>query len=297
MRGVLQTVDQPVRPGPSRWRRRWAIWLFSLIAVVALVAFAYHEWTRPRPIPPVEIYRGVVYSCFEGNSPECSGLVHVARVDLSAPGIQLYLTPLDPAAVAQGYQYRLDTAAHVVERENLAVVVNGAFFLSKSGLLQWSGDWARGVQTIIAGGQVSHIDPNSYLLWFESDLTPHLEFEKPPPASALSRARWAIGGGAIPLWKGQLRESAAGHTMDRRTAVGIDTDRKLLWLVAFESASSLAAARVLAEQGAQEGFLLDGGHSTAMVLGSKARNLQTRAPLPGRRPVATFFGVRAGPLN
>jgi hypothetical protein len=220
--------------------------------------------------------------------------VHIVKINLAAPGIQLYLTPIDPMAAAQGFQYRLDSAAAVLDREHLAVVVNAAYFSSASGIVQWSGDMARGVQTIIADYQLSHVDPDSYLLWFESDLTPHLETEKPPSASVLLKARWAIGGGAVPLWKGKVWEAAAvDHLMDRRTAVAIDTDRRLLWLAVFENASERGAAQVLSDQGAQDGFLLDGGHSTTMVLSPQAADVQTGEMLHGWRPVATFFGIRA----
>jgi hypothetical protein len=52
-----------------------------------------------------------------------------ARVDLGASGIELYVTPLDPEAVAQGWQYRLRGIAEVVQREQLAVAVNAALVI------------------------------------------------------------------------------------------------------------------------------------------------------------------------
>jgi hypothetical protein len=221
----------------------------------------------------------------------------LVKVDLKAPGVQLYLTPIDPEAYAQGYEYRLDSAPDVLKREHLAVVVNGALFSSTSGVLQWAGDLARGVQTIVADGQVNHVDRYSHLLWFGLDLTPHIEFERPPSETVLRDACWAIGGNALPLWKGKLRKEAANHIMDRRTAVAIDTDRHLLWLAIFENASSIGVAEILAEHGAKDGFLLDGGHSTTMVLSPQAAHIQTGEMVHGWRPVATFLGVRATPLN
>jgi exopolysaccharide biosynthesis protein len=80
--------------------------------------------------------------------------------------------------------------------------------------------------------------------------------------------------------------------MDHRTAVGIDSGRRLLWLAVFENASSTAVAHVLAEHGARDAFLLDGGHSTTMVLGSKAVNVRSGTLFGGWRPVATCFGIR-----
>ena len=211
-------------------------------------------------------------------------------------GIGLFLTPVDPEAASRGYQYRLADATSVLAREDLAVVINGAFFVADSMLFYRAGDLARGVQTVISDGAVSHADPHSYLLWFEADLTPHLEFTKPPPQAALRRARWGIGGGAVFLWKGQVRESATGHNLDRRTAIGIDARRRLLLLAVFEDASGLAVARLLKEHGAQDGFLLDGGHSTTMVLGPKAAHARPGPLLGGSRAVATCLGIKAEPL-
>ncbi len=87
-----------------------------------------------------------------------------------------------------------------------------------------------------------------------------------------------------------------GHKMDRCTAVGIDSKRRLLWLAVFENASSLAVAQMLAKEGAQDGFLLDGGHSTTMVIGDKAAHVRPGTLLGGSRPVATVLGIRADPL-
>ncbi len=276
-----------------RQRLLWAVVAFTLLGI----GYAgYTCWTRPRPTPPTEIFRGIIYSCEQADSEECRGLVHLVRIDLSTPGIGLYLTPLDPQAVNRGYQYRLCDAASVLRQEDLAVVVNGAFFAADYFLFYRTGDYAKGLQTVVVDGQLSHLDPNSYMLWFEADLTPHIEFNKPPTESLLRRVRFAIGGGAVPLWQGQVRPAAAGHEMDRRTAVGIDPKRRLLWLAVFENASSLAVARLLQEHGAQDGFLLDGGHSTTMVLGPKAARVRSGALIGGSRPVATCFGIRAQAL-
>jgi hypothetical protein len=51
----------------------------------------------------------------------------------------------------------------------------------------------------------------------------------------------------------------------------------------------------LAALGARDGMLLDGGGSTAMVLGEGARGVRPGTVLGGLRPVATHFGVRARP--
>ena len=66
------------------------------------------------------------------------------------------------------------------------------------------GDLAKGVETVVADGVVSHVWEHTYLLWFEADLTPHLRPSKPPTTDELGRARWGIGGQAVWLKDGKV---------------------------------------------------------------------------------------------
>jgi hypothetical protein len=78
--------------------------------------------------------------------------------------------------------------------------------------------------------------------------------------------------------------------------VGIDREQKLLFLAVFENASPRRALEKLAELGAQDGMLLDGGDSTAMALGEQAHGIHPGVLIGDWRPVATHFGVRAKAL-
>ncbi len=268
-----------------------------MFVLIFLALESYWLLSQPQPCPPTQIYRGITYSCEElSQRGEGYGLVHIVVADLSAQGIAIYLTPVEPEAVAGGFQYRLARAASVLDRERLAVVVNATLFSSNSGLLQWPGDWARGIQTIVADGKVSHVDPYCYLLWFEADLTPHIESKRPPDNDTLRRARWGVGGYAALLHNGRVEELLGPQSIEKRTAVGIDGKRRLLWLAVFENASEYAAMRTLAKHGARDGIMLDGGHSTAMVLGRKAAQGKSGAVLGGFWPTATFLGVKAESL-
>jgi hypothetical protein len=76
----------------------------------------------------------MTYGCDRlGVTQEGGGLVHWVRVDLTAPGVELYVTPLDPAAAARGWQNRLRPIEDVLEPEHLAVAVNGTYFMTASG--------------------------------------------------------------------------------------------------------------------------------------------------------------------
>ncbi len=225
-------------------------------------------------------------------------MVHIVQIDLTAPGIGLFVTPLDPEAVSRGYQYRLADATAVLRRDDLAVVVNGVFFSADSGLFYHTGDLANGIQTVIADGVISQeVDHNSCMLWFEPGFVPQMESGIVVNKAALRRARWGIGGvGGAAIWKGQVQTAGPARDLDRRTAIGIDSRRRLLWLAVFENASSLGVAEALKRHGVQDGFLLDGGHSTTMVLGPKAAHVRSGSLIGGSRPVATVLGIRADPL-
>jgi hypothetical protein len=288
----------PSRPAPSgRWwtRRRW---LGTLLLAIAGAVAAYTWWDRRGPTAPVEIFQGVTYGCDRLESTdEGYGLVHWVCVDLAAPGIELYVTPLDPDAVSRGWQYRLRPAEEVLRQEHLSVLINGTLFTSDSGWFDRSGDLARAVETTVADGHVSHIWQYTYLLWFDDRLNPRLETSTPPPEEALRKARWGIGGQAVWLRDGAIWSGAERKPNAARTAIGIDPGAKRLYAAVFENASPRRALEKLAALGARDGMLLDGGHSSTIAIGAGARGVRPGVLIGGWRPLATYFGIRARPLS
>jgi hypothetical protein len=74
----------------------------------------------------LKLFEGITYGCKRLDATEeGSGLVHWVIVNLAAPGIELYVTPLDPRAIARGWQYRLRRIGDVIGKERLAVAVRG----------------------------------------------------------------------------------------------------------------------------------------------------------------------------
>ena len=279
-------------------RRRWLLAVIAVGVAAAAMIGGSAYWERRGPRPPAEIFVGITYGCRQlVSSNEGSGLLHWVRVDLAAPGIELYVTPLDPAAVAQGWQYRLRRIEDVVEKEHLAVAINGALFTSNSGRwLRMSGDLARSVETVVADHVVSHVWEHTYLLWFDQELTPHLRLEKPPSAAELAQAEWGIGGQGIGLWDGKVRP-VNSREPDSRTAVAIDRGRKLLFFAVGQYISPNRLLQELAELGAKDGMLLDGGGSSSMAIGKGAAGVPAGVLYGGWRPVATHLGIRGQPLR
>ena len=266
----------------------------ALVVALALFVGADSFYSGRCTSEPRAIFSGITYGCeFLERTEEGHGILHWVRIDLSAPGIELYVTPLDPSALASGFQYRLRWIDEVLRNEALAVVINGALFTSEP---RWRpglpGDLARGVETVVSDHATSHIWEHTYLLWFDDDLNAHLRPSKPPRPEDLRKAKWGIGGQGVWLQGGRVW-SGSDRKPDRRTAVGIDAERKLLFLTVAEWASPRLVLEQLAKLGARDGMLLDGGSSSALAIGKGARHLAKGALLGGWRPVATFFGVRA----
>ena len=270
--------------------------LAGSLAVVALIGAAFLFRDSREPLAPTEIFEGITYGCKRlDTTSEGSGLVHWVIVDLAAPGIELYVTPLDPVAVTRGWQYRLRRIGDVVDKENLAVAVNAALFWPDSGWWpRMAGDLVNGVETVVADHVVSHLWEHTYLLWFDDHLTPHLRPSKPPAATELIQAKWAVGGQAVWLQDGKVWPG--DRVPDSRTAVAIDQQRKLLFLAVGQNISPHLILQELADLGAKDGILLDGGGSSSIAIGKGAAGVSAGVLYGGWRPVATFFGVRAQPV-
>jgi hypothetical protein len=285
---------------PIRPRRRLLARRFVACAVIGVLAvFGYSYWTRPQPTPPTTIFRGVSYACNRlPETPNGRGYCHIVCINLNDPEIELYLTPPDLDAVAKGHEYRLESARTVLKREDLAVVVNGGLFTSESGFFPRRGDLATSIDILVTEHHINHFYPYNYLIWFEDDLTPHIDSAKPPREEVLANARFAIGSQMLVLTGGVVSPWAdAWPPLDRQTAVGVDSQSKRLWLAVFEQATGSVVARVLADAGATDAALLDGGDSTTMVIGAEAQHVRRGTLIGGWRPVATFLGVRALPVE
>lgn len=290
-------IDQPpvLRTArPVNYRK-----LLLLGVTLLIAAHCCSFWENRHLVRPTEIYQGVTYGCDRLSADrQGRGLVHWVEVDLTAPGIELYVTPLDAQAVDSGWQYRLQTTGSVVNQERLAVCINACLFSSESNKDHPSGTFGSSIETVIADHRVSHVWEHTYLLWFDDDLSPCQEMSKPPSANSLKSARWAIGGQSVGLRAGRIVTEPHTVSPDCRTAVGIDRRRMRLYLAVFESATPRRAMEKLAALGAQEGMLLDGGDSTSMTLGHEARGIDAGTVFVRWRPaVATHFGVRALPLE
>jgi hypothetical protein len=283
----------------------WASHFLSGVLVVsigALLAFTIGprlegEFTCSGRPAAAEIFVGITYGCKQMKpSEEARGVVHWVRIDLTAPGIAPYVTSKEPTAVSQGWQYRLRRVGDVVASEHLAVAINGTLFSSQSRWRRRSGDLANAGISLVADHIVTHGWLDTYLLWFDDQLTLHLQPNMTTEAE-LAMAKWGIGGEDFWLrdgkvWPGDYRS----FIPDGRTAVAVDLPRKLLFLAVGTHISPRVMFQTLADLGARDGMLLDGGDSSSIAIGTGA-SVISPGDVYGWRPVANQFGVTAQPLR
>src|SRR5262249_38622550 len=139
--------------------------------------------------------------------------------------------------------------------------------------------------------EINHIDPYSFLLWFDDQLTPTLEKQRPPAADACQRAKWGISGQCVVVDGGAATTWLHHDVQNSRTVIGINHDKKLLILAVFDSASEHRAAEMIAERGATDAVLVDGGSSSCLTFGSIPSGLGRRTAVFPYHAVATVFGV------
>jgi hypothetical protein len=221
--------------------------MFGLLLAILLASAigpSSPYWERCAAPPQREIFLGIVYGC-EVLQPtsEGRGIVHWVRVELGAPGIGLYVTPLDRSAVSEGWQYRLRWIDDVVKTEGLAVAINGTLFTSTPAWRpRMPGDFAKGVETVVSDHMVSHLWEHTYLLWFDDHLAPHLRPSKPPTPAEFREAKWGIGGQGVALHDGAVWPGS-DRRPDSRTGVAIDQQRRAVDFPASFAGKAVGAGR------------------------------------------------------
>ncbi len=275
--------------------RAWVSWgMLGLLLLWSGGRLLAHE-LRPAdvPHPETEVRPGLHYTALnvQASGYANTGRAYIARIDLMAPGVELFVTPPDARTDSTAW-YRLRYPWQVAWQHDLDVVVNGALFRPPR-LGYWPFAWARGHHTTIANGTASHINPQSYLLWLTDDRVPHLTDTRPVPQDVLDRAAWGVGGLVRELRNGTVHpRTQRSGTIDNYTMVAACTETQQLWLAAFQDVTRGTAAQILADQGATDGLILDGGGSTAFYMSPAAQDAPSGLHLGGHRPVATHIGVR-----
>lgn len=285
-------------------RRRFGVAVAAVLGIVGgpFVAFAgymaaFLALGQPEPLVR-RLGDGVRYRRVVLQAPRRI-VAHVLEVDLSK-GVRIVVSPPSDGTLAEAV-----TPATALERLQADVVVNANYFypFRESTPFDFSpheGDLVQALGEAIGDGE-RYGKSNEKEEWiaFWSEPVGGAGFGEPPPEAdaAVAGAGWLVRQG-----KPAVDREDEPYP---RTAVGLDEDRRRLWLVVVdgkqprysEGMSLRELAALFISLGSADAIHLDGGGSAAMA----ARDERDRPALlsrpchtkiPGRpRPVANFLGL------
>ncbi|MGP1387440.1 MAG: phosphodiester glycosidase family protein [Thainema sp.] len=253
-------------------------------------------------------------------------MVHVVSLDLTAPGLQLVVTPSELSGVAdhQALQDQYDTVAQTtsdaLQRYQFQLVISGSFFYPfhehhPLDFYPRSGDPVNVVGVAIADGQIySDPQPDWAALCIQGQQVSITQQIDCPAGTD-----YALTGREIVIETGQPVDLNPDSDQDRlfpRTVVAIDQSQQKLWFVIVDGrqprySEGITLAELtpfLIELGADTALNLDGGGSTTLVIERSHANrlfaneymllnspIHTRIPMR-QRPIANHIGVYAQPL-
>ena len=297
------------------WRLAAAALLFlgSMLAVTAVVVFAYFH--RPHPSPDsVVLFEAVEYARTASRDP-VDRVCHFVTVDLRMSGVRFLVTPPDPSG---GRQLRGSVTTEFLEKHGLQLAVNGDYFTPWYSRNPWdfyprAGDPVDVRGLGISDGRRYGLESRRFdAIFFTPGGDVIVDPHPPEPDHLAIPGVNAISGGPVILEAGKVTEAASKHptALDRhpRTALALTRSRNELIVAVIdgrqpnysEGATLPELAGMLLERGGWDALNLDGGGSATLVSegeGGSPRVLNSpiHTRIPGReRPVANHLGIRIG---
>lgn len=303
------------------WLRIGRLLGAALLVILALTlvtgggaAYWFYNRPQPEPQPPTPIFEGVTYTRDVRSDPRPL-VIHIVTVDLTAPGIELLVTPGDSSA---GNELIARTTSDFLDDFDVQVAVNGSFFVPFHTNGPWdyyphSGD-PIGIDGYAMSGGVAYsgTEFNRPIAFFTADN--RVIFAGEPSPDLEAAAEHAISGSTIFLRDNVLvtrdywGEHFVGH--HPRTALGLDAAGTTLILAVVdgrqpnysEGVSLNELAGLMQDYGAVTVMNLDGGGSSTLVVERDGAPDVLNSPInhhiPGNeRVVGNHLGIRALPLE
>jgi hypothetical protein len=262
-------------------------------------------------VTTTQVFSGVTFIQETRNDPPLH--LHVVQIDLSAPGIQLYVSRGGVPSLPGTWTTVLQTVRAMAERDQLDIAVNANFFGTRETRQLFGQTIKYPLGSLAAATGAAMTDG---LLWSPADnIHPSLVVDEDGKVSIgmfprlPARARQVVSGSYLLVTDGKViaeRKEVAPHT-----AVGIDQDGKRLTIFVVDGRRPEYSAGMdchdvgeeLKRLGCWNALNLDGGGSSTLVLRNPKTDkwqvmnrpsdgYQLAIPLSIERPVACALGVR-----
>jgi hypothetical protein len=285
-------------------RRRIAIDLLPLPTLLLVLFAGYWLWYvhRPQPEPTrEELAPGVTYVREARNEPRPL-VVHRVEIDLTTPGLEFLVTPVQPTG---DFDLPARTTSRFAREFDVEAAINASYFFpfradSPFRYYPHAGDAVNAIGSCTSRGR-----------WYSTPEPGYTLFAITPENRVAIGDRTVYVWNAVSGWPMLLKDGEIADVPDKppdpRTAVGVDrAGRRMFWLVIdgrqprySEGVTFRELAELFREFGAWDAVALDGGGSSTLV--AKPVNGSPRVlncPIHGKhppgveRPVANHIGVR-----
>jgi Phosphodiester glycosidase len=275
--------------------------------VMPLIWYGVPHFLRPPQVNEQRsLFPGIVYQR-EVRSVPRPIMIHIAEIDLTAPGIGIFVTPasdnINPETSAR-------TTSQFVAEFNLQLAINANFFYPFREETPWdyfphAGDRVSSLGQVISNGNAySSGDAKWDVICFAADNRAKIVKGGFCPGGTVQ----AVAGNQLLVENGQLAQDL-NDPKDKpypRVVVALDRSGKRLWLILVDGKQRLYSegltivelARFVQQLGVDRALNLDGGGSTTLVMGTRSGAKVLNAPIhtkvPMReRPVANHLGFYA----
>jgi hypothetical protein len=270
--------------------------------------------TRPLPISKQKqkLFKGITYQRIRRLEPDPL-MVHIVKIDLTDPGIELLVTPGEPRDDDQ--DIAAQTTSNFLQTHYLQLAINGSFFHpfyvhSPIDYYPNSGERVNIFGQAISKGEIySSVNKD----WPVLCISPENKAEIYPDTCPQNTVQ-GIAGNLILVKKGKpikVKKFSDHNKKFPRTAVAIDKTGETLWLILIDGRQPLYSTGVTLAtltniiqeiEGVETALNLDGGGSTTLVISegtdTKVLNAPFHSRIPMRqRPIANHIGIYASPVE
>lgn len=309
-----------LKPQSLRALNRWnqiqppLLWAATLGLLLPLILYGKLCALRP-PRTPVKqtLFQGVIYERQARSTPRPL-MIHQIAIDLTAPGIRVFVTPGQHEA--DGSETNARTTSVFLREFGLQLAINANFFRPFQEQTPWdfypqAGDRVGAIgQAISNGHRYSLAQPPWPALCFSGHNRAQILASGICPPGTMQ----AVAGSHMLIDRGKLLIPKTADSdregLHSRTAVGVNRSGDRLWILAIDDKQPLYSEGVtlaeltelMQQLGVDSALNLDGGGSTTVVISTAAGATVLNAPvhtkLPMReRPVATHLGFYALPAS
>jgi len=281
--------------------------LFILVLTISLLSCTVEISPQIPADITVPLFEGIAYLKQLRQTPRPL-VIHIVTIDLTAPGIKLFVTPGDKRGELE---ISSRTTSEFLMEFEAQVAINGSFFApSRSNATDdyfpRRGDSVDILGLAISDGVTYSIgQPNMGVLCVLTGNQAQIQTQSCPANSeqALAGSTILVNQG-IPISDADL----SGDALQPRTAIALDEQGQTLWLVVVdgrqpgysEGIALVELAKAIQELSAYMALNLDGGGSTTLVVEDGAsyrilnRPIDSRIPMR-ERPVGNHLGIYARP--